>query len=36
MVEINLPNAVTIGLIAVVTVCLVRFAAKAANKTSPV
>jgi len=36
MVEINLPNAVTIGLIAIVALALIRFAAKAANKESPV
>jgi type IV secretory pathway VirB6-like protein len=36
MVEINLPNAVTIGLIAVIALVFIRFVAKAANKESPV
>lgn len=36
MVDINLPNAITVGLIAVVAVLLVRFATKAAGINSPV
>jgi len=36
MVEFNLPNAITIGIIAVLILVAVRFAAKAAGKTSPV
>lgn len=36
MVGINLPNFVTIGLIAIVTLLLARTAFKAAGKTSPV
>lgn len=36
MLEINLPNAVTVALIAVVAIALLRAVAKAANKNSPV
>lgn len=36
MVEVNLPNAVTIGLIAVIVLVVVRAAAKMAGKASPV
>lgn len=36
MVGINLPNFVTIGLIALVTLLLVRTGFKAAGKSSPV
>lgn len=36
MVEINLPNAITIGLIAVIVLVIVRAGAKMAGKNSPV
>lgn len=36
MISLNLPNAITVGLIAVVAILAVRFGAKALNKTSPV
>lgn len=36
MVEFNLPNAITIGLIAVVAIVAIRFGAQALNKKAPV
>jgi hypothetical protein len=36
MVGINLPNFVTVGLIAIVSLVVVKTAFKAAGKTSPV
>ena len=36
MVEINLPNAITIGLIAILALVLTKTLAKAAGKESPV
>ena len=36
MVEFNIVNLITIGLIAVLAVVLVRFGAKALGKNSPV
>lgn len=36
MIEINLPNAITIGLIAVVAIVAIRIGFKAMNKNAPV
>lgn len=36
MINVNIVNAITIGLIAVIAIVALRFAAKAAGKTSPV
>lgn len=36
MVEINLPNFITVGLIAVIAIVAIRLGLKAIGKTSPV
>lgn len=36
MIEINLPNFVTVGLIAVIAIVALRVVMKAINKSSPV
>lgn len=36
MIDFNLPNFITIGLIAVVAIVAIRVGAKALNKTAPV
>jgi hypothetical protein len=36
MVDLNLPNAVTVGIIAVLAILVLRFALKAVGMASPV